>query len=337
MLLPAALALAGSLPALQTVYVPDAKAGSGAVNSIPLGSKGPTGPFQNMRTQIRVPASFLPKGGSTITDLGFAAGGTGAYTYKAIVVRLAHLKGTKMSSVFADNLAGPVEVLNATSFKYAFPKADSFHALGLRGSFKHDGTRDLVVDVVVQGAFFNGNTPGSRRSSSLETVFALSYDLKNPAKSGFGPYPQGAKLMLVLSGGKVVTFGTGCKGSDGKVPAIAFGGAPVLGQTLNVHLTNGKATSAALLLLGGSDTKYGAIPLPLSLAPLGAPGCSLLTEILLSLSGATSSTGGLTLGLPIPNDTKLRGKLLVGQWAVLDGKANALGFAFSNGAKATVR
>ena len=41
------------------VFVPDNLPGKGPVNLVPLGGKGPSGAAQNMRTQIRIPASFL--------------------------------------------------------------------------------------------------------------------------------------------------------------------------------------------------------------------------------------------------------------------------------------
>ncbi len=330
--------LTGSLLEAQNlVYVPDGKSSVGVLNSIPLGGKGPNGAFQNMRTQILVPARFLPSAGSTITDLGFAAGGKGTYSYKTFKVVLSHLKGTKLQATFDANLADPVEVLNVNGFKYDFPKADAFHPLRLKGAFKHDGKRDLVVEILIQGAFFNGSSPGSRRSTSLETVFALSYDPTKPVKAGWGPYPQGAKLMLEMNGGKVIVFGSGCKGSDGKVPGIAWSRAPATGTSLNASLGSGKPSSAAMLLIGMSASKYGTLNLPLDLKGLGAPGCSLLTEILLMLPARTSKTGTANQLLPIPADANLRGKLLVGQWAVVDGKANLLGLCFSNGAKATIR
>ena len=317
----------------QKVFVPDGQAGSGKINQVPLGGKGPFGSFQNMRTQIRIPASFFPAGGSTIKDLGFAAGGQGTYSYKTLVITLAHLKGTSMSKTFADNLAGPVEVLRNSPHKLAFPKADAFHLVGLKTSFRHDGKRDLVLDIQIQGAFFNGSTPGSHRSSSLETVFALDYSLSKPKKTGFGPYKQGAKLVFELEGQKIVYFGTACKASNGKAPNLALSGAPTLGKTVDFSLSDLEKNMPGLFLVGTSDSKWGAFTLPLDLSPLGAKGCTRLTNILITGPGSADANGLFKLSVPIPNIQSLRGTRMILQGIALDPKANPLGMAFSRGAR----
>ncbi len=317
----------------QKVYVPDGQAGSGKVNQVPLGGKGPFGSFQNMRTQIRIPASFFPAGGSTIKDLGFAAGGSGTYTYKTLILTLAHLKGTSMSKTFADNLAGPVQVLRETSYKLAFPKADAFHLVGLKTSFRHDGKRDLVLDIQIQGAFFNGTTPGSHRSSTLETVFALDYSLAKPKKTGFGPYKQGAKLVFALEGKKIVYFGTACKASNGKAPNLALSGVPTLGKSVDFSLSDMGKNLPGVFLVGTSDSKWGNFSLPIDLTVLGAKGCSLLTSILVMGPGTADAAGLFKLSVPIPNLASLRGTRMVLQGIELDPKANPLGMAFSRGAR----
>lgn|GEM_PF-2217281 len=315
------------------VFVPDGQAGSGKVNQVPLGGKGPFGSFQNMRTQIRIPASFFPAGGSTIKDLAFATGGVGNYNYKTFVLTLAHLKGKGMGKTFADNLAGPVEVLRETSYKLAFSKKDAFHFVGLKTSFRHDGKRDMVLDVQIQGAFFNGTTPGSHRSSTLETVFALDYKLSNPKKTGFGPYKQGAKLAFLLEGKKIVYFGTACKAANGKAPNLSLSGVPILGKSVDFSLADLAQKMPAVFLVGTSDVKWGNFSLPLDLSVLGAKGCSLLTNVLLMGPGTADANGLFKLSVPIPNITSLRGTRLVLQGIALDSKANPLGMAFSRGAR----
>jgi hypothetical protein len=317
----------------QKVFVPDGQASSGKVNQVPLGGKGPFGSFQNMRTQIRIPASFFPAGGSTIKDLGFAAGGKGTYSYKTFVLTLAHLKGTSLSKTFADNLAGPVEVLRESSHKLLFPKADTFHLAGIKTSFRHDGKHDLILDIQIQGAFFNGTTPGSHRSSTLETIFALDYSFTKPKKTGFGPYKQGTKLVFELEGKKIVYFGTACKASNGKVPALALSGVPTLGKAIDFSLSDLGKNMPSLFLVGNSDAKWGGFTLPLNLNVLGAKGCSLLTNILVMGPGSADANGLFKLSVPIPNIVSLRGTRMVLQGIALDPKANPLGMAFSRGAR----
>ena len=319
------------------VFVPDNLPGKGPVNLVPLGGKGPSGAAQNMRTQIRIPASFLPAAGSTISDIGFAAAGKGNYLYKSLSISFAHLKGSKLSPVFADNLSDNKMVLDKKNFKYDFPSAGAFHLLGLENSFEHDGRRDLMVDITIQGAFFNGNDPGSRRSNSLETVYAINYLLSKPQKQGFGPFKTGAKIKLVVKGLDVVSFGQGCAGSNTKVPTITFSPAPKLGKSSSFATSGGARAAAALLLFGTSHKSWGKIPLPLFLDALGAKGCAILTEVLLMLSGTLGTGGVLSLPFTVPNEQSLLGLPIVGQWAILDPKANALGFSFSRGIRSSIQ
>jgi hypothetical protein len=129
--------------------------------------------------------------------------------------------------------------------------------------------------------------------------------------------------------GHVMLFGRA--GGGNAVPVLATTGRPVISTSLTIDLSMARP-GVAVLLTGSSNTSWGAIPLPLDLTSLGAPGCSLLASGNL-LIGATAvsagGTGGVTLG--IPNDAALVGLNFYNQYAVVDPSANVLGFAFSRG------
>ncbi|MEC8253501.1 MAG: kelch repeat-containing protein [Planctomycetota bacterium] len=78
---------------------------------------------------------------------------------------------------------------------------------------------------------------------------------------------------------RVESFGSGCVGSNG-VPRLelANGSAPVLGQTLDFRYSNAPNAlfiTPAILSFGYRRDSYLSQPLPLSLAAVGLPGCTL--------------------------------------------------------------
>lgn len=330
------LALAFAATATAQVYVPDANPAAGPVNSVPLGGKGPSGPFQNMRAQIRVPASFLPGAGSTITDLGFAGADNAGYTYTLLEVRLAHLPGTTLTTTFAANLANEVVVLRKSNT--TLPLAlDQWRPAGLTASFAHDGARDLVVDVVIQGAYFTGTAPGTHRSSTLETVYALNYDVAQPVPGALGPYLAGSKLALTLSSGSVVVVGSGCPKPDQQPVDIAYSGTPARNATFTVRASAAPAQARLALLVGQNEQRFGAIALPLDLAVIGAPGCLLRTELLVAPAVSADAGGAATLSVPIPDNPTLRGQQVNYQWLVPVPGANPLGVVLSAMLRTTIQ
>ncbi len=317
-----ALSLAFGVPVTAQVYVPDARADQGPINSIPLGGKGPTGSFQDMRTQILVPASAFPPN-ATITDVGFATAGNGNYTYSLLELRMAHLRGSALDPKFDQNLADPTLLLRRANTRFD-TQQDAWARLGLTGTFRHDGQRAVVVDLVIQDAYFNGTQPGSRRSDTLETVYALAYDAANPVASGYGPFPSGTKLEFALAGGGIVVVGSGCPKADQQPVVIGWLGEPKRKTTLTIQATAMPATAAASLLVGASETSWSGVPLPLDLAPLGAPGCLLRTDVLWTLPASADAGGNAAIPLPIPDDPNLKDRTILFQWLAPAPKANAL-------------
>jgi hypothetical protein len=339
--------LAGALLSLplvaQTkVYVPSNSPGAGTMNLAPLGGKALSGSSQNMRTQVRIPRSRLPAGGSQIQQLAFSSSSVGSYRYSTLVVQLAHFKGTKLTTNFANNVVGPETVFSAKAF--VFSKADTWSWIKLDKVFDHDGKSDLVVDIVIQGARYSGQTgssiAGSRRSdgsSGLERIYALSYSSSNPAKTGYGPYPGGPKMALDVVAAKTIeTYGTACKDSQGKLPTIQMNKSPAPGLPMSFSGGSSGAIQGSFLLFGVDKTRFGTIPLPLKLDTLGGPGCWLEVSILLVLPGDKPSGTFSTQVWTLPKDPTLVGIDLYGQWLLLDPKANRLGLVFSQGLRARI-
>ena len=135
--------------------------------------------------------------------------------------------------------------------------------------------------------------------------------------------------------GSFSTFGAGCKGSNGLVPshtASAPKGYPFLGDTTTYSLTLARANTAAVLYMGASNTTFGAFPLPLSLAFIGIPGCSLLVAPDWSFSLTTNAAGNASIGITVPNNTALIGGQYYTQYAFIDaGAPYAIPVPHSNG------
>lgn len=107
---------------------------------------------------------------------------------------------------------------------------------------------------------------------------------------------------------------------------------PRIDTNLVTNLASGEASQPASLLTGLSNTTFGgSTPLPFSLDLLGAVGCSLYVDPLISSSATTNSVGSAQIALPVPNDTNLIGLHIYQQWAILAPSANSLGVVTSNG------
>ena len=132
--------------------------------------------------------------------------------------------------------------------------------------------------------------------------------------------------------GTFTAFGSACGGPLG-TPQLTGGTPPTIGNVATMQLTG--APLVAVFALGGSNTSWGGIPLPLSLAPDGMPGCSLLVSRDASVT-RTPTAGTATLAVPIPWVPALVGTSFHGQGASLDLGANALGLTVSNALTATI-
>jgi hypothetical protein len=130
-------------------------------------------------------------------------------------------------------------------------------------------------------------------------------------------------------------YGTGCAGTGG-VPRLAWIGAPLAGTTFAIDLARGPAASVALLAIGDSDTTFGAVPLPWSMAPFGAPACSLWTSWVTAVATPVDVVGQALVPLTVPAAPGLAGLRFFCQWTCFDPAANAFGFTFSNAGVATV-
>lgn len=122
------------------------------------------------------------------------------------------------------------------------------------------------------------------------------------------------------------TSGVGCRDFHNTVLSMTHTGLPELGETVQI----GCRTSSPLpyiLGVGLSNTNSNMGPLPLDLAPLGAPGCRIYSSWDV-MDGFLPWNGERNVALP--NSTAFRGMTLYYQGAQLHPLNNAFGVAFSN-------
>lgn len=130
----------------------------------------------------------------------------------------------------------------------------------------------------------------------------------------------------------MVSFGSGCPGPTG-TPALtqATGGEPVIGRTMQMTLSNLPASpfNVPFGVLGLSNQTSNGMPLPASLAAIGAPGCTAWIDP--ASTAVLSNAGGIAnWTLPLPFDFSLVGMDFYAQGAVLVPSFNQAGLVVSN-------
>jgi hypothetical protein len=117
-------------------------------------------------------------------------------------------------------------------------------------------------------------------------------------------------------------FAPGCPGSAGQPTLARAGGNPILGTSFDLSVTAIPSGAVAIGLLGFLNQ-------PIDLGPLGAPGCTVATDIA-SLTTIPHTAGTGTWSLSIPNQSALLSLAFLQQCLVFDPPANALGLSLSN-------
>jgi hypothetical protein len=117
---------------------------------------------------------------------------------------------------------------------------------------------------------------------------------------------------------------------------------PTLGYAVDYRLAGDSIASprptAALVVIGLSDqVGPGGMPLPLDLAPFGAPGCRLLTSVELSFFLITDPAGNGGVSFGLPNNPVYADLPLFFQAVMLDGVSNPLGLSATRGIAVDIR
>lgn len=130
----------------------------------------------------------------------------------------------------------------------------------------------------------------------------------------------------------------GCAGSNQLVPvADCPTSALELGKAFTLRVARLRPQDLALGYLGTKETgTWQGLALPAALDIFGARGCTLNTDVAVSVGGLVDVRGELRLPGVVPTTPSLVGAWLRFQGLGLDAPANALGMAFSQGFKIQV-
>jgi hypothetical protein len=159
--------------------------------------------------------------------------------------------------------------------------------------------------------------------SSLPVLYSSALAIDDLA---VGPTPVATML----------TYGSGCVGSNSQVPVLGFTGPPALGTTFGVTLGNALANSGAFLVFGSSRVQDPQGPLPRDLGALGMPGCTQYVDALGTLFTLTNGLGAASYNFTLPNNPAFAAVRIPVQWVGLDVAANPFGATTSSGGECYV-
>ncbi len=135
--------------------------------------------------------------------------------------------------------------------------------------------------------------------------------------------------------GRATAYGGPCPAGRNRAFAVAVN--PGSNDPLELILFGAKAQTAAVVALGASNTSFGGLKLPYSLAPIGLQGCSLLASMENLIPVATNAIGSAEVAFKVPADPTLRGARFYSQWFAVDPAVNpTLPLVFSNGVSVTL-
>ncbi|HZN41335.1 MAG TPA: hypothetical protein VFD82_21185 [Planctomycetota bacterium] len=134
----------------------------------------------------------------------------------------------------------------------------------------------------------------------------------------------------------MLTFGTGCVGSNALRPALGFTGPPALGATFGVTLASALPNAGTLLIIGTSRAFDVLGPLPRDLGIIGMPGCSQYVDLMITLFAFADAAGAAQLNFTLPSNPIFAGTRLPMQWLCLDALANPFGATTSSGGECYV-
>jgi hypothetical protein len=132
------------------------------------------------------------------------------------------------------------------------------------------------------------------------------------------------------------TFAFACAGTGGFPRLVVTRGMPWLGDTLRFTLSDAPWGRPATLMVGGSASSWGSIPLPLALRDFGAPWCSLAVSPDVLVPFPPPPLGTTWVDLTVPTDVHLVGRSFHTQALAADPGVNALGLIFTDRIDATL-
>ncbi|HLQ38994.1 MAG TPA: hypothetical protein VK348_14385, partial [Planctomycetota bacterium] len=126
-----------------TAYPQDSTQNSGG-SMVPFGASS-DGRYAEGRTQMLVPAPYLPGPGAVLTALWVKCQSSVAIHYGSLQITVAPTTTAALSTTFGDNLASPVVVLPASNLTVNYTA--QWTQIPFTTQYVHDGVSSLVIDV----------------------------------------------------------------------------------------------------------------------------------------------------------------------------------------------
>jgi hypothetical protein len=255
-------------------------------------------------------ASYVNAGGCVLVMAGVGTGFAGAASEASAWNPFLNTFGLALgSSYFATIPTGLITI----------PVAASGHALGQSLATVSWGNGQLTLDLEPANpqnqVAVRGNFTGYSAPQGIFNDIIATYNL--------------GTISPVYA-----LFGNGCAGSAG-VPTNTAAAPPRIGQTMVANVGNLPPPAVLLFMVGLSRTTSPFGALPLSLAALGAPGCTGYVSPD-SIQFLLGSGGAAAFSLAIPGSQSWLGYQFFTQALVLDPGRNALGAVVSDAAAATI-
>lgn len=278
----------------------------------------------SLQNEISEPARF--------TQMEFFAGSmqSSITTSIDLEVMVGHGSISGMTGLFSLNFVDtPVTVFpRANVTLNAAPAGQVCLTIPFASEFTWDGERALVWDVKVYGngqgnVLFNGFL---RATPIGGFGLARLFTGGNPnATAGTVQQSQGLFTQFTTRSGTVVDFGSGCPSLNFVTPVAGVSQIAWPGITWTHTLNQAASQRLCVLVMGDSNTQWGANTLPMDLAPLiGAPGCQLLTNPVATFFTTTVGSPGAgfaSMPIQLPPVTSYVGMSLFTQWLVSDPSA----------------
>ncbi len=185
--------------------------------------------------------------------------------------------------------------------------------------YQRPTTVQVTVPAVFGGAPFRQWLMNGAAAGSSPTIYVDA-----------GSFPSLAAEYTRLVNGALLSFGNGCRGSNGRPLTQTATGNPVLYGSIVYGLLDALPTTPTILMVGTSNQRLSQLPLPFEGTPLGAPGCWLYCDHVVMLVGRSDANGSQTAYAAVPGDPSLIGSRLFTQFFAVDAASNAAGLTSSN-------
>jgi hypothetical protein len=130
-----------------------------------------------------------------------------------------------------------------------------------------------------------------------------------------GRYRDDKPDVGAFEGSGFATFGTGCPGTNKKVPQMGYNGTVAIPSPgFQATVKDGKPSAPSFLVVGHSLTSWRSITLPFDLGG----NCELITGLTLTFPKNLGANGAATQPVPIPNISLLVGNSVYLQWLIAD-------------------